>query len=808
MTKITQSVLLFTLLAASGAAWGETYYYQQVSDSPSNTSFTNISWAVDSSVTKRTIAEIIATDPDAVFVTARGTGTSYLLRTPTDGNQTFPGKCLQLGDSSKGGALLLKMGGGKSLTVTNLTLVAGAMANGDNGTQTLLSKNAIKVQTTAARSFAFTGGNDRAITIDANLESEDTAVLKVNRYSLNDNAKDERDKSFTLTLTGDNSAYRGKWIVDNLTSKGDNASLPADTKCIILSVADASKLGANPETLVADTITLTNNAVLNVTGDTLDLDNRGLTIASTGGRIKHTGDLTISGTISGDGTLDLTGVTGKITLMGTIAEGITVKLPSGGALDLAGCTNNGTLTLTGDVTLNGNDTTIGGTLNGTGTLKDSLNTGKEITLQGTVEGAVSVDLVNNGTTKLLSWGAGFVWSSSGALVFPSISVTSPGTSIVGYRSDGSSKVGYTTAVFTDGTGIGMGTNYFVYGSTTIRTPQQSEDDTFPATSGIILVGKDANTVQMVQKDKTFTIAGGLTLGPNAIYEFGGYGDNATSGQELAGVVKIASSGGYPATISGGNNINRHSTISAAISGSTPLVLTNANLTVSGSMAEYTGALTIATNVTFMCESGTQTNAATSIAFSGDAKIAKAGNGTVLFKGVEKSALEGHLADGTYAKQVVRGVELTNTAPAATGITIIIAEGGSETTIDLDSSDALYNWIPEANRTDATTISDYLRDDGEGGINGLEAFLLGYESVPTTAPQLAATATSEGWTFTFDGNEPRTLDGVKVTYKMQGRATASAEWAEISDATAENGAITLPLADAMLFNRLVAVIAAE
>ena len=267
---------------------------------------------------------IVADDPEAMFISALGFGAT--LRTSGGAEVTFPGKYLQIGDSACDGALMLKMGGGNSLFVTNLTLVGGVMVNGDGGTQTVKSDSTIQVKSSASRPFYFTGGKDRAITVEAGLESDATAVAVVNRYSIGGNVySEERNNSFTLTLGGNNSGYKGKWIVDNLDKNGATTVEQANGKPIYLSISDASKLGADPDFFVADAVTLKNNGALLVTGDTLALGNRGLTVDSTGGRIVRNGDLTISGSISGTGTLDLTDVNGVLTLNATVADTVTIR---------------------------------------------------------------------------------------------------------------------------------------------------------------------------------------------------------------------------------------------------------------------------------------------------------------------------------------------------------------------------------------------------------------------------------------------------------------------------------------------------
>ena len=324
MKAIFRTIIDVVAVGCSVGAYAGTYYHTDADAWGTGVGFTDEKWASAGSDVKRTVATIVADDPEAMFISALGFGAT--LRTSGGAEVTFPGKYLQIGDSACDGALMLKMGGGNSLFVTNLTLVGGVMVNGDGGTQTVKSDSTIQVKSSASRPFYFTGGKDRAITVEAGLESDATAVAVVNRYSIGGNVySEERNNSFTLTLGGNNSGYKGKWIVDNLDKNGATTVEQANGKPIYLSISDASKLGADPDFFVADAVTLKNNGALLVTGDTLALGNRGLTVDSTGGRIVRNGDLTISGSISGTGTLDLTDVNGVLTLNATVADTVTIR---------------------------------------------------------------------------------------------------------------------------------------------------------------------------------------------------------------------------------------------------------------------------------------------------------------------------------------------------------------------------------------------------------------------------------------------------------------------------------------------------
>ena len=92
-----------------------------------------------------------------------------------------------------------------------------------------------------------------------------------------------------------------------------------------------------------------------------------------------------------------------------------------------------------------------------------------------------------------------------------------------------------------------------------------------------------------------------------------------------------------------------------------------------------------------------------------------------------------------------------------------------------------------------------------GIAPLEAYILGYDTA-TPTPALGAEVSGETITFNFAGTTPRTINGLDVSYKVQ-KSSDNSTWTDATTTPTATGA-TLAIANAGLYNRLVARIAAE
>lgn len=764
-------------------------YYQFSNDSAGTTSFTNASWAKVSSDTAQTIATIGTAN---TFVSAMGLGTGYLLRTPTGADATFPGDTLQIGSDDKDGSMMIKTGSGKTLTVQNLILKRGAIANGDGGVNTIKTTYPTIVQSTDSCPFYFTGGNDRALKMaDAIVSEDSSAVIIANRYSLEEK-QTEYTKSFTATFAGDNSGYKGRFIADGKSKSGKT-----DPETLVtLEFSAATSAGDDPTELLADGITVRNGAQLLFSSSTaLKYSNRGITVDPTGGRIRRAG------------------------------ADLTLAMP----------------------------------LYGSGTLVANLDSGKKIILSSTVNGSVTLDC---SACAAVSFKSRFAWNSTGSLILPGgVELTGQFVSQTDTMGAGNS---YTNGTYwSNGTGVTDESTltYLVYGNDiTCRSPADMNGTlTFPSNAKVTVIGTGSKYASFMQKVRTFTIDN-LVLGPLSRYQFGG----DSSDQTANGTWRIASTAGNPARITSGDN--RTATLNATLTGTGPLQYSCYNykndsntVKIKGDNSGFKGTVKIlgsrtdeiivsvskqsqiggnpdsfeaaglelaggtlkATDsfsfdqsnrgVTFSAAAVpskidvdvTKTlTIAAPIIIADNATITKAGEGTLLFThpSVSLNTFSGHLADGTYAKQTSNGIELTNTKPTS----ITVSDGGADVNINYFSDDILGSWLKANNATaTAEVAASYLSNAGSGGLTGLQAFLLGYDSSNAT-PMLNVAVANGTLSFGFNGSGARELSGVTVTYKLQSRDSLSDDWADDTNAAGAS----IPIADARLYTRLVAVIATD
>ena len=213
-----------------------------------------------------------------------------------------------------------------------------------------------------------------------------------------------------------------------------------------------------------------------------------------------------------------------------------------------------------------------------------------------------------------------------------------------------------------------------------------------------------------------------------------------------------------------------------------------------------------------------------LSFADGKTLTKTGDGDLIFNGDNSGALGTFevsggrvflkglttaptLADGTYAKRTANGIWLSNTAPTESGITIQIAANDSRT-IDLDSSDALYTWLAGNSKTTVDEMNTYLTVDGTGGMNGFEAYMLGYEN-SDAKPKLEAEISGDTVTFSFDATEnSRSLEGISVSYSVQSSNDPSFPDSGDNAATTTDGAsLSLSADTTKTYNRLVATITA-
>lgn len=152
--------------------------------------------------------------------------------------------------------------------------------------------------------------------IGASLKGGSGKTIRINHYNA---IKSPRCPNVTH-ITGDNSAYWGKWMVHNYS--------PTNTlEGMVMSVESATALGAEPESMVPDSITLFNSGALAVAPE-LCADgpfapkNRGITLAAPAGRLTTLADETwsLGMPIVGDYPL-VKGGAGRVALCGSYSGG-------------------------------------------------------------------------------------------------------------------------------------------------------------------------------------------------------------------------------------------------------------------------------------------------------------------------------------------------------------------------------------------------------------------------------------------------------------------------------------------------------
>ena len=98
----------------------------------------------------------------------------------------------------------------------------------------------------------------------------------------------------------------------------------------------------------------------------------------------------------------------------------------------------------------------------------------------------------------------------------------------------------------------------------------------------------------------------------------------------------------------------------------------------------------------------------------------------------------------------------------------------------------------------TPSSVNVSDQGLIGISPLEAYLLGYDTMPTQQPTMGATINGSTVTLSFGGTD-RSIAGLGVSYSIKSANTYAG--LDSAEATGDNN--TLDITNAQVFNRLVA-----
>jgi len=367
------------------------------------------------------------------------------------------------------------------------------MTSGSGG-ETITSLNPIVVRSTSDKPFYFSIGNNRSITVAGSLYSEDdSALVVINRYSLEDKAEDDGElKGGTIYFNEDNSAYKGKVKVDYMTVYGKGYTGTDSNTNIVLNVNSNNALGGTPAAAMPDALTLANGGTLAVGYATSSEAPfapggglRGLTV-SNGGRVSSNSALYFAMPV-------------------TSSDGSTLRFYN-----------------------------------------------SNLTLASSFSGSVSVDCTG---ASSLSFGNGFEWTSTGTLTLPNGTVVSKGEgytkmvaqiSEMGWSSDGSTI--YTTgAHWSGGTGVSNdGTLHFLDYGLQCRTPGDNPLS-FPATEKLTIVNGT-----FTLKSANYTI-GNLALCSGAKFDCAN--NNWTC--SVAGAVEISTSSSSPAKfmVDGTCNLN-------------------------------------------------------------------------------------------------------------------------------------------------------------------------------------------------------------------------------------------------------------
>jgi autotransporter-associated beta strand protein len=356
---------------------------------------------------------------------------AFQLRTPTAGSDsTFAGASLTV---NGGGSVLYKASGSRTMTINNLKLAGGMLANGNSATEFRIGGNGITVLSSGIFDST-TDSSDRHVVVNPAISG--TGVLT------------NRGNGF-IQLVSTASSYTGKWVL-----QGNQTRIAGDRS-----------FGAVPADFVADAVTMDGGVLLNRDTEVTIAPNRGITLTSRGGRfeagwskylalnsvISGVGGLTIMsdstpGIIYLNGANTYTGATvvnnnGWVQVNGSLAAASTVTVNGGGLLLGDGVINGpltaaananlgpgglfapGTLTVNNSVTLNGgilhvdlaNATTEGANVN------DLLVVNGDLNLNGTVTVSIAplAGTLAAGTYRLINYTGNLTGSAANFVAAPS-----------------------------------------------------------------------------------------------------------------------------------------------------------------------------------------------------------------------------------------------------------------------------------------------------------------------------------------------------------------------------------------------------
>ncbi len=303
---ITSLLGLFVLAATSQAA----NVFLKFNDAAGTTSFTGSTNWSNSAVPALGNS----------YFTTNAAGVGYQMRTPTGaGNYTFGGDSLTLCTNASSDSIALKGDGGTVITVNNLILAGGSVANGGNAAGVATTNTVVGSINVTAGSRLNSSAAGRAIVFVANITNGVSPITNQNAGA--------------ISLLGNNSAFTGKLVVI--------------TACT-LRITNQFGLGGNPASFVADQLLLDNGTLSVSNSVNLNDANRGVTVAVGGASFDVGAGATLtlpnpiagSGTISkrSAGTLILSGTNTAVgtlnidTAQGSVGNDGIVKITSSGSL--------------------------------------------------------------------------------------------------------------------------------------------------------------------------------------------------------------------------------------------------------------------------------------------------------------------------------------------------------------------------------------------------------------------------------------------------------------------------------------------
>lgn len=676
-------------------------------------------------------------------VRVNGNGVLTLLSDQTIGSLASSGA----GASIQLGSHTLTAGGDNTTTsVLGVISGTGSLVKQGSGALTLSGSNTYSGTTTVS-------GGTLSITSDSNLGGDTVtlaagAVLAVTGATTVDNAivlsgNATVSNSANATLSGGISGAHTltKSGAGTLTLSGTNTYSATTVNAGTLSVAGDSNLGSGVLTL--------DGATFNVTANSSTIDNT-IVIGSGGGTFnKAFGTLTLTGSLSGAGSITKTGAgqlshsgSGTLTLdganvttasgSGSMTLGSNIVLANGGGIfDVTG----GDITLNGNISGSGSLTRQGGS-NLLWLAGENSHTGTQLVTSGWLVAASSTAfgtgqiILSNGTTLAFNSGTASFANNlvlDGNATLRNANPNNTVTTLTGVISEsgGSRNLTVTGGTGTNNAIILTGTNTYT-GTTTLTTGtlQITNADNI-SSAGITLGSSSANlniSGSNVTLSNNINLTGSATISnANAVTLSGVISGNAT----------LAKSGIGELTLSGSNTNTGTTTVSAGtlvVDGST----SSATNVASG--ATLAGSGTLGGNVTV------QSGGTLSPGGAGVGTLTVNGNLTLNSGSTLALNINGVTAGTGYDRIVVNGTVDVSGAALAVTHGYAAGSGDSYTVIVNDAADAVtgtFSGVSEGNTFNATGNGTQLTASYIGGSGN--DLTLSAPSAPTITNVSSSTA---------------------------------------------------------------------